>query len=125
MRFHHVQLSCPPGGEDEGRRFFVDGLGFSEVPKPSELAKRGGAWFRHAGGAEIHLGVDEPAQGKKAHPGLELESTAALERLATHLESLGYDVDWSQRYNAESFERFYTHDPFGNRLEILHVLKTD
>lgn len=125
MRFHHVQLSCPPGGEDEGRRFFVDGLGFAEIPKPTELAQRGGAWFRHPGGAEIHLGIDEPAQGKNAHPGLEVETTAELERLAAHLEALGYDVDWSQRHNAEWFERFHTHDPFGNRLEFLHVLKAD
>jgi glyoxylase I family protein len=38
------------------------------------------------------------------------------------LESLGCDVDWSQRHNAEAFERFHTHDPFGNRIEVVHVL---
>lgn len=125
MRFHHVQLPCPAGGEDQGRRFLVDGLGFAEIPKPAELAKRGGAWFRHAGGAEIHLGIDDPVPGRKAHPALEVETTTELERLAAHLGALGYDVDWSQRHDAETFERFYTRDPFGNRVEVLHVLDHD
>jgi catechol 2,3-dioxygenase-like lactoylglutathione lyase family enzyme len=65
VRIHHVQVSCPPGGEDEGRTFYVDGLGFTEIDKPAELAARGGAWFRHpAGGAELHLGIEEPVTGR-------------------------------------------------------------
>lgn len=122
MRIHHVQLSCPPGGEDRGRHFYVEGLGFAEVAKPAELATRGGAWFRHAGGAEIHLGIEDPVAGRKAHPALEVTSTDQLEQLAARLESLGYGVDWSQRHNAEWFERFHTLDPFGNRVEVVHVL---
>jgi hypothetical protein len=28
MRLHHVQVSCPPGGEDAARRFYAeDGYG--------------------------------------------------------------------------------------------------
>lgn len=122
MRIHHVQLSCPAGGEDEARRFYGDGLGLSEIPKPAELAARGGVWFRHAEGAEVHLGIEEPVTGRKAHPALEVASADELERLAAHLESLGFTVDWSQRHNAETFERFHTHDPFGNRIEVVHVL---
>src|SRR5438128_782538 len=121
MRIHHVQLSCPPGGEEQGRHFFVEGLGFSEIAKPVALAARGGAWFRHPEGAEIHRGVEAPVTGRKAHLALEVDSTAALEQLAGRLESLGYEVDWSQRTNAGWFERFHTHDPFGNRVEVVHV----
>ena len=40
----HIQLSIPPGGEDAGRTFYVEVLGFTELPKPPELAGRGGAW---------------------------------------------------------------------------------
>lgn len=123
MRLHHVQLSCPAGREPDARPFYVDGLGFAEIAKPAALAARGGIWFRHEGGAEVHLGIEEPATGRKAHPAFEVESTAALERLGAHLESLGFDVDWSQRHNAERFERFHTHDPFGTRVEVVHVLE--
>ena len=120
MRIHHVQVSCPPGDEDRGRDFYVDGLGFVEIEKPAELAARGGAWFRHDDGAEIHLGIEEPVTGQKAHPALEVDSTDELEQVAARLTSLGYEVDWSQRHNAERFERFHTHDPFGNRVEVVH-----
>lgn len=124
VRIHHVQLSCPPGGEERARRFYVGGLGLEEVAKPAALAGRGGAWFRHSGGAEIHLGIEDPVAGRKAHPALEVSSASELEAVAARLEDSGFEVDWSQRHNAETFERFHTLDPFGNRIEIVHVLET-
>lgn len=120
MRLHHVQVGIPAGGEDDGRRFYRDGLGMTEVAKPAELAARGGAWFRSEGGAEIHLGVEDAfTPARKAHPALAVGSTEELEALAARLEEAGFAVDWSQRHNAEAFERFHTHDPFGNRVEIV------
>lgn len=120
MRIHHVQLGIPAGSEEEGRRFYVDGLGLTEVPKPAELARRGGAWFRSDGGAEIHLGVEaEHRPQAKAHPALAVDTVAELEALGERLRSMGYDVDWSQRHNAETFQRFHVHDPAGNRVEIV------
>jgi catechol 2,3-dioxygenase-like lactoylglutathione lyase family enzyme len=125
MRIHHVQVGIPAGGEEQGRRFYRDGLGLAEVAKPAELAKRGGAWFRSEGGAEVHLGVEaDPRPPERAHPALAVDSTAELEALAARLDGLGYDVDWSQRHNAViegvGFERFHTRDPFGNRVEVVH-----
>lgn len=120
MRIHHVQLGIPAGSEDAGRRFYAEGLGLVEVAKPTELARRGGAWFRGDGGAEIHLGVEaDPRPPAKAHPAFAVDSVEVLERLAARLAALGYDVDWSQRHNAEAFERFHVHDPFGNRVEVV------
>lgn len=120
MRLHHVQVSIPAGGEDDGRRFYRDGLGMSEVAKPAELAARGGAWFRSAGGAEIHLGVEEGfAPARKAHPALAVDSVEELESLGARLQEAGFEVDWSQRHNADTFERFHTFDPFGNRVEVV------
>lgn len=119
MRIHHVQVAIPAGGEDEGRRFYGAGLGMDEIEKPAELAKRGGAWFR-AGDAEIHLGVEAaPRPAEKAHPALQVDTVEELERLAERLNQAGFGVDWSQRHNAERFERFHVCDPFGNRLEVL------
>jgi catechol 2,3-dioxygenase-like lactoylglutathione lyase family enzyme len=121
MRLHHVQVGIPAGGEDAARRFYRDGLGLAEVEKPAALAGRGGAWFRSGGGAEIHLGVeDDPRPPERAHPALAVDSTAELEALGARLETLGFEVDWSQRHNAGTFERFHTHDPFGNRVEVVH-----
>jgi catechol 2,3-dioxygenase-like lactoylglutathione lyase family enzyme len=43
---HHVQVACPPGGEDGARRFYGAGLGLTEVEKAPALRGRGGVWFR-------------------------------------------------------------------------------
>ena len=54
---HHIQLAMPVGEEEAGRHFYGELLGLPEVPKPSELAPRGGLWFRSEG-LEVHLGVE-------------------------------------------------------------------
>jgi len=116
MRLHHVQVACPPGGEDDARRFYADGLGMTEVEKPDELKARGGAWFR-SGEAEIHLGVEEPfAPARKAHPALVVDD---LEAVADRLVGLGFEVDWRERHTFPGHERFHTHDAHGNRVEVL------
>ncbi len=68
MRLHHVQVTCPPGGEDAARQFYGEALGIPEVAKPPALAGRGGCWFR-GDGVEVHVGVEEPfSPALKAHP---------------------------------------------------------
>ncbi|MDO9496594.1 MAG: glyoxalase [Nocardioides sp.] len=125
MRLHHVQVACPSGGEDAARRFYVDGLGLTEVPKPEELARRGGCWFRSyddAGAvtAEIHVGVEEPfAAARKAHPALVLGSVDLLEETAARLQAAEFEVDWRERHTFDGYERCHTFDGAGNRVELL------
>ncbi len=125
MRLHHVQVACPPGGEDAARRFYGEALGLVEVDKPAALQGRGGAWFRAHGpdgevAAEVHVGVEEPfVPARKAHPALLLDSRAALEEVAGRLGALGYDVDLSQRDTFPGHDRLHTFDGHGNRVEML------
>lgn len=121
---HHVQVSCPAGGEDVARRFWADGVGLTEVTKPDALAGRGGAWFRgYDGGrvtAEIHVGVDDPfIPANKAHPALVLGSVVALEGTGQRLLDLGFEVSWAERDSFEGFVRFHARDGHGNRVEIM------
>lgn len=113
-RLHHVQLAVPPGGEDEARAFYGGVLGMTELPKPPVLAARGGCWFR-GGGWEVHLGVETPfAPARKAHPGVLVQGLGAL---AARLERAGAVVRWDGEFPGH--RRFYSEDPFGNRLEFL------
>ncbi len=113
---HHVQLAMPRGDEEIARAFFGGLLEMDEVMKPPALASRGGCWFRSAG-LEIHLGVETPfAPAARAHPGI---ISADLDRLADRLETAGYPVEWDSRLPYH--RRFYTTDPFGNRLEFLQT----
>ena len=120
MRLHHVQVACPPGGEDVARRFYADGLGLSEVEKPDDLRARSGAWFRSPHGAEVHVGVEDPfVPARKAHPALLLEYEADLEEVAGRLAGLGFEVDRSQRDSFPGHVRCHAADGHGNRVELL------
>jgi len=125
MRLHHVQVACPTGGEDAARAFYGTGLGLTEVPKPPELAGRGGCWFRgydDAGAvvAEIHVGVEDPfAPARKAHPALVVDDVATLDAVADRLEGAGFDVDRTERGSFTGYLRFHTRDGAGNRVEVL------
>src|SRR5882724_1289705 len=78
LRIDHVQLAMPAGGEQKARAFYAGLLGIPEVPKPPELARRGGAWFE-SGELRIHLGVDADFRpAKKAHPALQVSDLKAL-----------------------------------------------
>lgn len=126
VRLHHVQVACPPGGEDVARRFYADGLGLVEVEKPPQLAGRGGAWFRAYDDltqqvtAEIHVGTENPfAPARKAHPALLLDDVATLEATASRLAGLGFEVDHRQRDTFPGYTRCHAFDGHGNRVELL------
>jgi catechol 2,3-dioxygenase-like lactoylglutathione lyase family enzyme len=111
---HHVQLAAPVGVEGTLRGFYGGVLGMTEVPKPAELARRGGVWFR-SGSAELHLGVEADFRpARKAHPGL---LVADLPALAARLGAAGHPVEWDDLLPGH--RRCYVTDPCGNRLELL------
>ena len=119
MRIHHVQVSCPAGGEDAARRFYRDVLGLPEVAKPPVLAARGGCWFR-AASVEVHVGVEEPfTPARKAHPAFVVDD---LDAVAARLRERGSEVDERERTTFEGYLRFHASDPHGNRVEVLERL---
>jgi catechol 2,3-dioxygenase-like lactoylglutathione lyase family enzyme len=127
IRLHHVQVSCPPGGEDAVRRFYADGLGLTEVAKPADLAGRGGAWFRAyddrgAVAAEVHVGVEDPfTPARKAHPAFEVGD---LDATSSSLRGIDAEVDLTEEHTFAGYRRLHTHDPHGNRVEVLERLTT-
>ncbi|MEV4221853.1 VOC family protein [Nonomuraea sp. NPDC049725] len=107
---HHVQLAAPAGSEPELRAFYAGVLGLTEVPKPPELARRGGAWFR-GGGVEVHLGIEEDFRpARKAHPAFLVSDLDAL--VARLPDAVPDELFPGHR-------RVYVSDPVGNRIELL------
>jgi catechol 2,3-dioxygenase-like lactoylglutathione lyase family enzyme len=116
VKLDHVQLAGPRGCEDDARAFFGGVLGLEEIPKPESMRASGGVWFR-VGAEELHIGIEDPfSAARKAHPGLRVDSSE-LDAIAQRLEAAGAPVEWDERY--PGVRRFYTADPFGNRIEIL------
>jgi catechol 2,3-dioxygenase-like lactoylglutathione lyase family enzyme len=116
LAIDHVQIAMPIGGEAQARAFFGALLGLEELPKPDDMAGRGGCWFV-AGEHQLHLGVEADFRpAKKAHIALR---TSSLIELRTRLEAAGYptldDIAVGGRC------RFFSNDPFGNRIEFLEA----
>lgn len=87
------------------------------MAKPAQLAARGGCWFV-CGESALHLGVESDfTPARKAHPAFLVSGLSAL---AARLASLGYPV--TEDLPLEGYRRFYTADPFGNRIEFLEEL---
>lgn len=116
MYIDHVQLAMPKGEEAKAAAFYRDALGLAEVEKPESLKANGGLWFGR-GSVNIHLGIDpEFRAAKKAHPALRVTE---LDGLAKRLESYGFAVQWDDRL--PNTRRFYSDDPYGNRLEFMAI----
>ena len=110
MRLDHVQVAGPPGCEADARAFYGRLLGLTEVEKPEPLRARGGVWFE-----QLHVGVEEHfVPARKAHPALAVED---LDAVAARLAAAGAPVQWDE--SLPGVRRFYTADPWGNRIELL------
>ena len=117
LSIDHVQLAAPPGCEAAARGFFVGLLGLTEIPKAGQTASSGGIWLR-TGSVQLHVGVSSTfSPAKKAHVALRTTSAEQLHALARSLEDSGHHVKWDTRL--PGVDRFFTTDPWGNRVELL------
>jgi catechol 2,3-dioxygenase-like lactoylglutathione lyase family enzyme len=113
----HVQVAAPPGSETGARAFYGELLGLDELKKPDTLRERGGVWFS-CGSQQLHVGVTTSfTPSAKAHPALRVRSLADLEQLADRLTAAGARVNWDDAIPGT--RRFYTADPWDNRIELL------
>jgi catechol 2,3-dioxygenase-like lactoylglutathione lyase family enzyme len=118
LSIDHVQIAMPASQEEKARKFYINLLGFSEIPKPPELSKRGGIWFQSEN-VQLHLGVEadfKPA--RKAHPAFLVDD---LEALITKFQNAEYEIDTSQP-PLNGYKRAHVFDPFGNRIELMEKL---
>lgn len=110
----HIQIAMPKGEEAQIRAFCAL-LGMTEIPKPPNLALRGGVWFVLPNGFQVHYGVEADFMpAKKAHPAF---VCADLDALAEALANANFNVIWDEELAPR--RRFYTNDPFGNRIEMI------
>lgn len=110
----HLQLAMPAGMEAEARAFYGDLLGLCEVAKPATLAHKGGVWFEGPD-LKLHLGVDPAFRpATKAHPAFVVDDLSAFRH---RLEAGGHSTVDGQAL--QGYHRLHTHDPFGNRVELM------
>src|ERR1700733_5650532 len=102
------------GGRRTSASLYCRVLGMAEIPKPVDLAKRGGCWFA-SGDVQLHLGVEAAFRpAKKAHPAVRCRDYRTL---TSHLRAAGIEVIEDE--NIPGVRRCHVFDPFGNRLELI------
>ena len=117
IAIHHAQITIPKGAEDDAREFYCGLLRLAEIPKPDELAGRGGFWLE-VGDRQLHVGTeDDVAREKtKAHVAYEIDD---LEACRKNLAAGGVDVE--DGIQIPGMRRFEFRDPFGNRIEFVEL----
>lgn len=118
IRIHHVQITVTAEQVDAARGFYLDGLGFTEIPKPEALVKRGGFWFE-IGDQQVHVGVEAGVDraATKAHLAYEVREIGAWrDYFAAH------GVETSGNEPIPGYDRFEFRDPFGNRIEFIEPI---
>jgi catechol 2,3-dioxygenase-like lactoylglutathione lyase family enzyme len=119
-RLQHASVPMPVGGADAARRFYGEALAMPEIHRPRGLSHLMLVWFS-AGedGHEVHCfeeentGPNSPGQ----HLCLEVDD---LEGYRDRIQQHGFSVEAADPiYNRP---RFFTHDPFGNRVELTQIL---
>ncbi len=119
LGIHHVDITVPKPAEQAARHFYGTILGMQEIPKPANLLKNGGAWFR-GGPVELHVALEDAALANsesKRHVCYLVEDLAAAER---YLRDMGIDIV-ADRQPIAGWRRFYVRDPGGNRIEIAQL----
>ncbi len=109
----HVEITTPTELEDEVKDWYRSCLGLVEVVKPEDSLYTG-TWFR-AGDQELHLTIDEHNPPKNAHFALLVD---AVQPVIDCLRAQGCHIE--QAGSIPGRHRFYTRDPAGNRIEIIH-----
>lgn len=115
----HVQLAAPKGCEAVARAFYTGVMGLPELPKPPSMAARGGCWFA-CGAQQIHIGVEADFRpAKKAHPALIVADRASYEALSARVAASGAAFKRDAEMEGAGVSRFFTEDPWGNRIEVV------
>ena len=115
QRIHHAAVVVPTDRLDEARRFYGEVLGLQETERPDAELSSPGAWYG-LGETELHIQCRDnaPVDESDRHPAFIVGDVAALK---ARLREQGAEVLDAPTLIGR--ERFFSRDPFGNRLEFM------
>lgn len=116
----HVNLLIDAGDDAlaKARAFYEGLLGLEPLERPTNTdSGRPGAWYQ-CGPQQLHLTTENDAsalnRASRRHPAFRV---ANLEAMRARLEKAGVQIVAGNRFPGQ--ERFFVHDPWGNRLEFV------
>jgi len=115
-RIDHIHIAVAPERLEEAKVFYIEVIGLELIDRPSHLFKTPGYWF-NIGDAQLHVGVEAPLPVSTRHTAFEVENVDAA---LTYLEN---KIKILEEPEIPGRHRFAFLDPFGNRIELLQILK--
>jgi catechol 2,3-dioxygenase-like lactoylglutathione lyase family enzyme len=113
LGIEHVHITTPAELENDVVEWYQTCLNLEKIDKP-EGTRSAGHWLR-AGPQELHISLDEHNPPRDSHFGLVVdEFEPVIECLRDH----GCHIE--QATTIPGRHRFFTRDPAGNRVEIIH-----
>jgi catechol 2,3-dioxygenase-like lactoylglutathione lyase family enzyme len=115
-RIDHIHIAVAPGRLDEALKFYTEIIGLELIDRPNHLFRTKGYWF-NIGDAQLHVGIEVPLPVSTRHTAFEVEDVdAALNYLQNKVQIL-------PEPEIPGRKRFAFLDPFGNRIELLQLIK--
>jgi glyoxylase I family protein len=99
---------------DRARHFYGEILNLTEIPRPDTF-NFPGAWYRN-GPTDLHI-ISRPTVDGESRRHVAFY-VSALKAAAKVLEANGYPVLW-ETMKIPGIDRFFTHDPDRNRIEMM------
>ena len=115
-RIDHIHIAVAPDKLEEAKDFYVEVIGLELIDRPSHLFKTPGYWF-NIGNAQLHIGIETPLPISTRHTAFEVEDVVAA------LSYLENKVNILEEPEIPGRRRFAFLDPFGNRIELLEILR--
>jgi catechol 2,3-dioxygenase-like lactoylglutathione lyase family enzyme len=115
-RVDHIHIAVPPEKLEEAKDFYLNVIGLKLIERPNHLFSTIGYWFDIAD-VQLHVGVEPPMPISTRHTAFEVEDVSAA------LEYLTGKVKILDEPEIPGRTRFAFRDPFGNRIELLQLLR--
>jgi catechol 2,3-dioxygenase-like lactoylglutathione lyase family enzyme len=115
-RVNHINIAVPPGKLEDAMIFYTEIMGLKLIDRPSHLFKTPGYWF-NMGEIQLHIGIEPEMPVSTRHTAFEVDDIDAA------LKHLKDKVQISEEIVIPGWRRFSFYDPFGNRIELLQILK--
>ena len=111
-RIEHVAMTV--SDIDRAKHFYGQILNLTEIPRPDTF-NFPGAWYRN-GPTDLHI-ISRPLVDGESRRHVAFY-VADLQAAAKVLAANGYSVLW-ETMKIPKIDRFFTHDPDNNRIEIM------
>ena len=119
ISLQHASVPMSSGGNDKARHFYGETLGLTEITPPSVLGTDRFVWFTIGDSSdEVHCYTDDRGPNSPGqHLCIRVDDP---DNIRERLQANGYEtMDTDAIPNRP---RFFTIDPFGNRVEISAIL---